>query len=222
MILGGTQDARIQAVELAGQNPEINYIYSLAGITDKPQLPLAENITHHIGGFGGVEGMVDYCKTNDIAQIWLLTHVFADNIAKNAKKCAEICQIPLNEMHRPSWGLTQYEINAQDLVRQANLINGNILFALGGHKLMPLLHGLKNANGIFRMINPIIFPKNIPYKEIIISPPLDYQGECEFIIKKNISALFARDSGGEKGFQKIKAAIDNNCQVFIIKRNTNI
>jgi len=64
LILGGTKEASELAVELHKQGKAV--ITSLAGRTKEPE-PVSGDV--RIGGFGGVEGLVEWIKQNDITHI---------------------------------------------------------------------------------------------------------------------------------------------------------
>ena len=71
LILGGTHESRLIAD--ACYVKSLNSIYSIKGLTKKPSLP---QIPYRIGGFGGVQGLYDFCREHHIKYIIDATHPF--------------------------------------------------------------------------------------------------------------------------------------------------
>ena len=98
LVLAGTREAR-QVVSELSRDQRFDLIASLAGATPSP-LPLAAPV--HSGGFGGAEGMAQFCRERSIDAIIDVTHPFARHISRNAAAAslaAEIPALPITGRH---------------------------------------------------------------------------------------------------------------------------
>ncbi|MFN8044226.1 MAG: precorrin-6A/cobalt-precorrin-6A reductase, partial [Mycobacterium sp.] len=97
LLLGGTGEARELAARL---HPDIDVISSLAGRVPDPALPVGPV---RIGGFGGVDGLREWLRDNDISAVIDATHPFAATMtAHAAQACAEL-GLPHLVLARPAW-----------------------------------------------------------------------------------------------------------------------
>ncbi|MGI9161551.1 MAG: precorrin-6A/cobalt-precorrin-6A reductase, partial [Mycobacterium sp.] len=78
LLLGGTAEGRELAARL---HPRTDVISSLAGRVPDPALPVG---AVRIGGFGGVEGLRQWLRDNDITAVIDATHPFAATMTANA------------------------------------------------------------------------------------------------------------------------------------------
>ena len=84
LLLGGTGEARRLAELLIGE-PGVSVVSSLAGRTAEARLP--EGVVRQ-GGFGGVEGLVDWLKANEVDGVVDATHPFAATMTEHAVEAA--------------------------------------------------------------------------------------------------------------------------------------
>ena len=99
LVLAGTADARF-VIESLSDNDNLSMIASLAGATDAP-LPLPVKV--RTGGFGGPDGMAEYCSEHAIDVILDITHPFARQISHNAEIAADMVGLPCLAFDRPPW-----------------------------------------------------------------------------------------------------------------------
>ena len=66
LILSGTAEGFALAQQLHEERPKWRIISSLAGRTKNPNLPIGEI---RIGGFGGIEGLIDYISKQKVDKI---------------------------------------------------------------------------------------------------------------------------------------------------------
>lgn len=97
LILGGTTEARALAGLLHG---EVRVTSSLAGRVANPRLPEGEV---RIGGFGGVDGLVEWIGGHAVDAVIDATHPFAERISFNAARAAATAHVPLLALRRPGW-----------------------------------------------------------------------------------------------------------------------
>src|ERR1700677_4216132 len=72
LILGGTTEARECAEQLANRS-ELDVTLSLAG---RPASPAAQPVPVRRGGFGGIDGLVNYLRDREIDALIDATHPF--------------------------------------------------------------------------------------------------------------------------------------------------
>ena len=99
LILGGTADANQLAAAIAN-DPRLDPILSYAGRTENPKRP---PIAWRVGGFGGVDGLIDYLRTEKIARVIDATHPFAAQMSANAIAACAATSIPLLALERAPW-----------------------------------------------------------------------------------------------------------------------
>lgn len=97
LILGGTTEARALAGLLHGK---VRVTSSLAGRVASPRLPAGEV---RIGGFGGVDGLVEWMAGHAVDAVIDATHPFAERISFNAARAAATAHVPLLALRRPGW-----------------------------------------------------------------------------------------------------------------------
>ena len=97
-MLGGTTEASLLARKLAEAG--IDAVFSYAGRTEAP---VAQPLPTRIGGFGGVAGLLDFLRAEQISHVVDATHPFAAQMSRNAiAACAE-AGVPLVAFERPGW-----------------------------------------------------------------------------------------------------------------------
>jgi precorrin-6A/cobalt-precorrin-6A reductase len=98
LLLGGTFDAYMLSTLL--HEAGVQAIYSYAGATQTRRTPA---LPVRVGGFGGVQGLVDYLSAHHITHVIDATHPFAAQMSANAiAACAQL-DLPLLSMERPAW-----------------------------------------------------------------------------------------------------------------------
>lgn len=97
LILGGTTEASALARVLA-QRSDLDVVLSLAGRTETPARP---PIPHRIGGFGGVDGLIDYLKSQSISGVIDATHPFAAQMTQHAAQACAVLDVPRSSSRAP-------------------------------------------------------------------------------------------------------------------------
>src|ERR1700754_3604794 len=98
LILGGTTEARELAAALSGR--PFTTTVSLAGRTAAPA-PQAAPV--RVGGFGGVEGLAEYLRANNVDFLIDATHPYAQTISATPATPAAKTSTPLRGLRRPPW-----------------------------------------------------------------------------------------------------------------------
>lgn len=218
LILSGTAEAFDLAAKLQKEQPDWRIISSLAGRTQNPKLPDGEI---RIGGFGGVEGLIDYISKQNVDKIYDATHPYALNITKNAIHAAQQSGIEYEKIERAPWEKTKDDnwIEVASIQEAADRLpeNATAFLALGRQYIKAFEHRA-DCHFIVRMVDQ---PDDVPlssYEIIQGLPNSAASDEQRLFTRHNITHLVTRNSGGEKSYAKIIAARDAQIPVIMIQR----
>ena len=217
LLLGGTHEARKLATELASQGHDVTT--SLAGRTKEP-IPLDGTV--RIGGFGGVENMVQWMSEHKIEKLIDATHPFATKISANAKIAANMANIPLERYTRRPWQKTSEDhwIDAINIEEVCNLIpkDARVLLALGSQHIS----SFSTRTDVFFLIRMIDKPKTpLPFENYALHlgrPSSNWKREAEILKEYAITHIVCRNSGGKATYAKIEAARNLCLPVIIISQ----
>jgi precorrin-6A/cobalt-precorrin-6A reductase len=224
LILGGTTEARKLAEQLVNStkiNLRINLrvITSLAGRTTKPTQISGEL---RIGGFGGVDGLIDYLQTARIDFLIDATHPFAAQISKNGAIASQTLKIPHLRLARPAWQkqIRDDWIEVQNMGEAANSAFQfkRVLLTIGRQQLNPFL--TNNLQSTWFLIRSIEIPDLIiPNSEILCDrPPYSLETEKNLLLKYQIDAIVSKNSGGMETYSKVLAARELRIPIIMVQR----
>lgn len=240
LILGGTGDA-IELAAKATEIPGVEVITSLAGRTRQPVLPSkgrSENI--RIGGFGGVAGLTDYLRQQQIDALIDATHPFASQISGNAAAAASAIGIPHLMLIRPAWDkregdrwieVDSHEAAAAILPELAQ----RIFLTVGRQELAAFAHlnvaslaarakplSAEKDNHLWflmRMIEPPLPGSLIPSGKVLLERgPFSLEAERSRLQQYEIGAIVSKNSGGNATYTKVIAARELNIPMVMIQR----
>ena len=214
LLLGGTAEGRALAARL---HPQTDVISSLAGRVPDPALPAGPV---RIGGFGGVEGLRQWLRDNDITAVIDATHPFAATMTANAAAaCAELA-LPHLLLSRPAWDPGDAELVASD--REAADV-----VAAKGYSRVFLTTGRSGTtafrdSGAWFLIRVVTAPQaeNLPRDhELLLSRgPYRYEDEHRLMRDHRIDVVVTKNSGGELTRPKLVAAQALGVDVVMIDR----
>ena len=214
LLLGGTAEGRRLAARL---HPQTDVISSLAGRVPDPALPAGPV---RIGGFGGVEGLRQWLRDNDIAAVIDATHPFAATMTANAAAaCAELA-LPHLLLSRPAWDPGDAELVASD--REAADV-----VAAKGYSRVFLTTGRSGSaafrdSGAWFLIRVVTAPQaeNLPRDhELLLSRgPYRYEDEHRLMRDHRIDVVVTKNSGGELTRPKLVAAQALGVDLVMIDR----
>ncbi|MEX0267546.1 cobalt-precorrin-6A reductase [Leptolyngbyaceae cyanobacterium UHCC 1019] len=218
LILGGTGDA-IELAARAAERPGVEVITSLAGRTRQP-IVSSENT--RIGGFGGVAGLVDYLREQQIDWLIDATHPFAAQISLNAAAAAAAMNIPHLMLIRPAWkpvaGDDWIEVDSNTAAAKVlSSLAQRIFLTIGRQELDAFAH----LNGWFlmRMIDPPLPDKPVPAGKVLLDRgPFSLENERSLLEKYEIGAIVSKNSGGTATYAKIVAARERQIPVVMVQR----
>ncbi|MEM9277655.1 MAG: cobalt-precorrin-6A reductase [Pseudomonadota bacterium] len=217
LILGGTKEAAELAAQLVAENHDVTT--SLAGRTKEPE-PVSGKV--RIGGFGGIEGLADYLKSNAIELLIDATHPFAKQISDNAVEAANLANVKLEIKTRPEWQKQEedrwIEVSSLDAARDAISAGARVLLALGSQHI-DLFRTRSDVFYLVRMVDQPPEPLSLPNHELLIGKPdTEWQREKETLEQYGITHIVCRNSGGTGAYAKIEAARNLGIKVVIVAR----
>ena len=216
LLLGGTADARIIADHLA-KTPNIKAEMSLAGVLSKPPkmaLPL------RIGGFGGIDGLVEYIHDHGITILIDATHPYAAQMSHHAVMACEKTGIRRLTLWRPPWQ-AEAEDDWHGFADWAEVINavpkGARVFMAAGQDGMKALPAKPEFSVVARALAK---PQGLPdYVEMIKDlPGKTEEAEAQLFQQYQISHIICKNSGGSSSQAKLLAARKLGLPVLMINR----
>lgn len=221
LILGGTLEARKLAdtlVQSFGDRLEVTT--SLAGRTTDARRPLGEIRT---GGFGGVEGLIDYLTGNGIDLMIDATHPFAAEISAHAAEAAKASSLAHIMLSRPTWDLPPDLIvhRVPDLATAAfvlTALEATRVLVTVGHRGLEQLDRF-DGHLVIRQIDAHEAP--LPLDDairLVDRPPYSLEGELALMEEHRIDALLTKESGGSSTAAKLEAARQRGIPVVMIER----
>lgn len=217
LILGGTSDASLLAAEIARAG--IDAVYSYGGRT---RAPADQPLPTRIGGFGGVSGLADYIRRENITHLIDATHPFAAEMSRNAiVACAET-GTPLIALERSPWtkapGDSWIEVaDVNAAVAALPVAPANVFLAIGRQHIAPFASKPQHAYTL-RFVDPPEAPLPFAADVIVSRGPFTLDGELEMMRARGIAWIVARNSGGDGARAKIDAARMLGLPVIMISR----
>lgn len=212
LVLGGTAEARRLASELAGR---VRVISSLAGRVRDPRLPSGEV---RIGGFGGVAGLRDWLRDNQVDAVVDATHPFAAVITSSAAQATAELDIPYVVLRRPGWTQDPGDNwHWVDSVRDAaSALPGERVFVTTGRDLSEFAH--LSQWFLARSVEPPQPPMPSRLQVILDRGPFTVDGELATMREHAVDVLVTKDSGGDMTSAKLVAARSLGLPVVIVRR----
>ena len=217
LILGGIKEAVILAAKLVEQGNDVTS--SLAGRTKEPK-PIKGKV--RIGGFGGVDGLVDYIKSNGIERLIDCTHPFAKQISANALEASRMANVKLEVHTREPWkkqsGDHWLEVENLEEAREAIPKNARVLLALG-RQYIDLFQTREDVFFLVRMVDQPEHALPLPNHQLLIGKPSsDWRDEATVLVGNDITHIVCRNSGGTGAYAKIEAARNLKLPVIMVGR----
>lgn len=105
LLLGGTADGRAIAAHLAelikaSNEISISAIVSFAGVTSSPP---DMGLPQRIGGFGGIDGLAEYIRQENVTLVIDATHPYASQMSKHAGEACARAGVKCLTLWRPKW-----------------------------------------------------------------------------------------------------------------------
>lgn len=216
LVLAGTAEARDLAATLLAEGYEV--ISSLAGATRAPELPPGQV---RIGGFGGVQGLIDFLKSDEIAAIADATHPFAAQMSRQAHEAAAVAGSYYCRLERSPWQpqTGDHWLEVPNAAAAAVLLpsGARALLTVGRKEISAFLLR-PDVSGIIRMIEPPNIAVPARWRLVLSRPPFSLDAELRLMEEGQISHLVTKNSGGSKTAAKLDAARQRGVPVVMIAR----
>lgn len=219
LILGGTTEASALARALT-QRSDLDVVLSLAGRTETPARP---PIPHRIGGFGGVDGLIDYLTSQSISGVIDATHPFAAQMTQHAADACKALDIPRLVFTRPSWEQVEGDqwqcVDHVDAAVKALGEEPKRVFLTVGRLS---LSAFRQAEQHFYLVRSIDKPDDseMPCNTTLILArgPFTIDEETRLMREERIDILVTKNSGGTQTDAKLQAARVLQIPVLMIER----
>jgi precorrin-6A/cobalt-precorrin-6A reductase len=219
LILGGTADAN-RLVQAIAKDPRIDAVLSYAGRTENPTPP---PMAWRVGGFGGIDGLVDYLRTENITRVVDATHPFAAQMSANAVTACALANVPLLALERAPWPRApgDHWLEVDDLAAAAEAIDTTPrrVFLGIGRQHLGLFAAYPQHFYLVRLVDPPRAPLPLPGAEVIVARgPFDLAGDRAMLTHHRIDIVVARNAGGDAASAKIEAARELGMPVVMVRR----
>jgi precorrin-6A/cobalt-precorrin-6A reductase len=219
LLLAGTSEATALAT-LLSEGDDVEVVASFAGrIRSLSTLPCAT----HVGGFGGVSGLVRHLRQGGYQCVVDATHPFAARMPTNAARAAEEVGIPRLRLMRPSWQAEpgDYWHRVPTLESAAGMLRARPPrrgFLAIGRTSLAAFSGLPGKQFVVRSIEPP--PRGVLRGATIIldRPPFTLASERRLLAEYGIDILVTKDSGGSATASKLIAARERGIPVVVVNR----
>jgi precorrin-6A/cobalt-precorrin-6A reductase len=219
LILGGTADANRLARAVA-QDPQIDAILSYAGRTENPTRP---PIAWRLGGFGGIDGLVAYLRSENIARVVDATHPFAAQMSANAIAACTKADVPLLALERRPWRRSPSDrwIEVDDLAAAAAALGTaprRVFLGIGRQNLQTFAAHPQHSY-LVRLVDPPREPLPLPAAEVIVARgPFEAASDRAMLENFRADIVVAKNAGGDAASAKIEAARDLALPVVMVRR----
>ena len=218
LLLGGTTEASQMAIALADAG--INAIYSYAGRTNSP---VSQPLPTRIGGFGGVPGLIDYLRAQNITHIIDATHPFAAGMSRNAFVACRDTKVALLRLERApwvaqdgdNWSLVPTLENIPALLPDAP---ARVFLAIGKQHI-GLFAAKPQHHYLLRLVDAPDAPLPIPNVTVLLARgPFTTQGDTALMQEHAITHVVAKNAGGTGARAKLDAARALDLPVIMANR----
>jgi precorrin-6A/cobalt-precorrin-6A reductase len=215
LVLGGTTEASRLARALADLGADA--VFSYAGRTASP---VAQPLPTRIGGFGGVEGLIAYLRSEGIGAVIDATHPFAAQMSRNVVAACAATGVPLAALERDGWqaGPGDRWIHVPDIAGAVAALPeapARVFLAIGRQNLeafaqVPHMY-------LLRLVDPA--PAPLPQAEVVIDRgPFDVAGDTALLRRYAITHVVSKNAGGAGAEAKLVAARMLGLPVILIDR----
>ncbi|MDH6454589.1 MULTISPECIES: cobalt-precorrin-6A reductase [unclassified Streptomyces] len=218
LILGGTTEARELAAGLASR-PGVRVTTSLAGRVTRPGAVAGEV---RIGGFGGVAGLADWIREEQVDALVDATHPFARAITAHAVRAAAATGVRCVVLRRPGWrpgpGDRWHQVDSlEEAARLLPSLGRRVFLTTGRTELAALAH-LTELHFVVRSVE-LPEPPMPPHTEVLLARgPFTVADESTLLYDHCIDVLVTKDSGGAATSAKLTAARELALPVVVVRR----
>ncbi len=199
-------------------DPTVEVISSLAGRVREPVLPVGQV---RIGGFGGVDGLEQWLRDNEVDAVVDATHPFAARITANAAVASERTGIPLLVLRRAEWSAGPGDCwhVVTDLASAAAVVArlGERVFLTIGRQGVEAFAGCA-GRFLIRAIDPPAAAVPADSEVLLARGPFTVDDEIALMREHRIDVVVTKNSGGALTSAKLDAARELGIPVVMVAR----
>lgn len=198
----------------------VDAVYSYAGRTEAP---VAQPLPVRVGGFGGVDGLAAYLKTEGITHLIDATHPFAAQMSRHAVEACAAAGIPLIALEREPWAAVEGDrwTHVPDLagaVAALGKASRRVFLAIGRQNLDAFAVAPQH-HYLLRLVDPPTDPLLLPHAEAVIARgPFSAESDRALLLDHRIEVIVAKNAGGAGAEAKLVAARELGLPVVLIDR----
>lgn len=218
LLLGGTTEASQIGRELAAAG--IAGVYSYAGRT---ATPVVQPLPTRVGGFGGVDGLADYLRREQITHVIDATHPFAAQMSRNAIDACSKAKTALIAYERAPW-MAQAGDNWRHVgdieaaVVALPVDPARVFLAIGKRFLSPFAVKPQHFY-LLRFVNASEAALPLRGAEVVLGRgPFTLEGDLALLKSRGITHVVSKNSGGDAAKAKLDAARTLGLPVIMIDR----
>ena len=219
LLLGGTSGASQLAQAL--HSACVPAVFSYAGVT---HAPLAQPLPTRVGGFGGVQGLVQFVRDERITHVVDATHPFAAQMSRNACAACDATGTPLLALERAPWVRQQDDhwIDVPDMESAAKALPqapARVFLAVG-RKQLAAFAGQPAHHYLLRLVDhPAPGDVPLPHATVVVGRgPFTAQNDEALMRTHRIDWLVAKNAGGGATRGKLDAARALGVPVVMVQR----
>ena len=220
LLLGGSSEASRLAAALASRG--VDGVFSYAGRT---RHPIPQPLAMRVGGFGGIDGLIDYLGRNAITHVVDATHPFAAGMSRNAIAAAGALGLPLLALERPPWRAIGGDrwIAAADVdaaVRDLPANPSRIFLAIGRQNIAAFA-ARPEHHYLLRLVDQPDPDVPLPlgsYEFVVSRGPFTVVDDTALLKERRIDWVVSKNAGGSEAGAKIEAARNLGLPVSMIAR----
>jgi precorrin-6A/cobalt-precorrin-6A reductase len=216
LLLGGIGEALYIARALHEAGHKV--IYSLAGVGRVPLLPCRIRV----GGFGGIDGLVNYLRDEGTELLIDATHPYAEQISRNAAEAGARAGVPVWAYRRPAWQPSPQDrwipVSDWPAARAAIANYRRPFLTLGGKLVSELAEISPGQHWLLRCLASTPVPKLERLTVIGQVGPFHLEQERALMTQHRIDVLVCKNSGGGAVAAKLEAARELKLPVVMIER----
>jgi precorrin-6A/cobalt-precorrin-6A reductase len=222
LILGGTGDALALTRTLSTLTDFPPWIVTLS-LAGRTRSHSSGNWRTRVGGFGGVEGLINYLNAELIDLLIDATHPFAAQISHQAWAAANALAIPYLCLTRSPWEAEpgDYWIEVANYQAAADILSDlgqRIFLSIGRQELANYAH-LNQLWFLMRAVEPPNSQELLPPGLMKLAKgPFSAVSERALLEEHAIEVIVSKNSGGLATYGKLKAARELQLPVVMIQR----
>ncbi|MEM7158164.1 MAG: cobalt-precorrin-6A reductase [Myxococcota bacterium] len=218
LLLGGSSEASLLARALA--RTEVPAVFSYAGrvktLTPQP-LPT------RVGGFGGVEGLIAYLRSEGITHVIDATHPFASRMSEHAARACEATRTHHVALVRPPWTPEPADhwdsVPDMDAAVEALGSTPQRVFLAIGRQHVGVFRDRPDHFYLLRFVEAPEDPVGLPLHAVVVARgPFVVQSEIELMQRHRIEVVVCKNAGGSAARAKLDAARELGLRVVMIRR----